>query len=190
MQYEAETSSCRLWKVPVVHTIKQQGSECYAKAADTNALTDMLPKNTTCLATAAKCSDSADRASCLTRKEYANNPCVWCGGAVCNDRTRALCESFESWKAGSAMETVGYQEAGASEVARCELARPAVIEVKPAEWRPAAPGPDDLLPLKTATAGCKSLTSKEACLASKDWGDVKDIKFLKAGSKRGRAVQR
>ncbi|CAJ1328727.1 unnamed protein product [Effrenium voratum] len=179
VQYEAETSSCRLWKVPVVHTIKQQGSECYAKAADTNALTDMLPKNTTCLATAAKCSDSADRASCLTRKEYANNPCVWCGGAVCNDRTRALCESFESWKAGSAMETVGYQEAGASEVARCELARPAVIEVKPAEWRPAAPGPDDLLPLKTATAGCKSLTSKEACLASKDWGDVKDIKFLK-----------
>ncbi len=35
-----------------------------------------------------------------------NGPCVWCGGAACDGRTGAVCESFGAWKAGGYMTVV------------------------------------------------------------------------------------
>ena len=58
-----------------------------------------------CLSSAATCSSAQARVSCLMSKDP-TGPCVWCGGAACNDQTGAVCESFGSWKAGGSMAVI------------------------------------------------------------------------------------
>ena len=62
-------------------------------------------QDTTCLSMTSACSSADARVGCLMNKDSAG-PCVWCGGAACNDQSQAVCESFGLWKAGGSMAVV------------------------------------------------------------------------------------
>lgn len=169
VQWVPSSHLCELWNVPVVHSMSQQGAECYAKKTDATKMSDaLMPKDTTCLSMTSACSSADARVGCLMNKDSAG-PCVWCGGAACNDQSQAVCESFGSWKAGGSMAVVrSGAGVGDTEVAQCEAGKPAVVKVKHESWQATAPSPKELELLTPADGGCSSLTSKEDCLSSKD----------------------
>eukprot|EP00913_Durusdinium_trenchii_P018627 g17505.t1 len=57
---------------------------------------------------------------------------------------------------------------GDTEIARCEAGKPAVIKVKSELWQIPPPSVKDLELLTPVANGCKSLSTKEECLNSKD----------------------
>lgn len=45
VQWVPSSHLCELWNVPVVHSMSQQGAECYAKSADATKISDaLMPK--------------------------------------------------------------------------------------------------------------------------------------------------
>lgn len=169
VQWVPATHLCELWNVPVMHTLSMTGAECYAKSVDGTQMSDeLMPKDTTCLSSTSTCSSSEARVGCLMSKD-SNGPCVWCGGAACDGRTGAVCESFGAWKAGGYMAVVRTGAGvGDTEVAKCHNGKPAVVKVKHESWQAPDPSQADLDKLFPAEGGCFSLTSQSACLGSKD----------------------
>lgn len=45
VQWVSSSHLCELWNVPVVHSMSQQGAECYAKSSDATKISDaLMPK--------------------------------------------------------------------------------------------------------------------------------------------------
>ena len=179
IQWVPTAHHCELLKVPVVHTMKRPGIECYARKVDPSKMSAMMPKEISCLRPVeGTCSTMKDRNGCLMGKD-AGGPCVWCGGAKCNDQTGTVCESYGTWQAGATMAANG-KSVGDTEIARCEKGKPAVFKVKSESWQAPQPSEKDLELLTPVANGCKSLSDKEQCLNSKD-ASVPNLKHFKAG---------
>eukprot|EP00438_Fugacium_kawagutii_P009873 Skav210664 [mRNA] locus=scaffold697:66360:77195:+ [translate_table: standard] len=76
IQWVESTHLCELWNVPVVHTMAEQGAQCYANSADATQISALMPKDTMCLSSTSTCSSADARVACLMSKD-SSGPCVW-----------------------------------------------------------------------------------------------------------------
>ena len=139
IQYVSARNICRVWNVPVLHSVSMPGSECYVKAASAasaassgSGLAALKPELTHCLAAAKDgCSLLLNRFSCLSSKDPVSgdpDPCVWCGGSDCHGDSHARCTSFSKLGHATAntVSANAFEHVGALEVAHCIAASPAV----------------------------------------------------------------
>ena len=137
IQYVAARKICRLWNVPVLHSVSMPGSECYVKSPAVgggSGLKSLKPKLAHCLSFAKDgCAALLHRVDCLSSKDASSrdgeaDPCVWCGGNDCHGDSHSGCTSF-SMLGSTTANTVSanaFESIGALEVAHCIAASPAV----------------------------------------------------------------